>query len=555
MRSTRWILVVGFLLASASAALAQDLRTVPTDHWSYAVADALVLRHPPLSETVWLAHRPWRVQEFRELVERAKELNLDAVGSTTGRWVEMLAEEYSEPVRDPGDRTVRVYNEVSPRVRGFLRTDEATFEPAFLSPRFEDEDGAPELRGIVEHTGAIEHREGFAFVWRYAIDSDVRNDPSRTRIGRFRDLGGSDEEAGAAVLDAYGTYRWGALQVTGGRASLALGPGRGSSVFLSDSAPAIDQLKLELHSGPVRFTGMIGRLSEDPQNRTLDEDGRTRVGTMPPETGRVDVIRNLYLHRFELRLSHIAQVALTEAAVVAGIDRGFEARYANMIIPFVLTQEDEDEPGEPNVNVVADVQGVFTAIPNVQLYGDWFAQTFFLLDPDKREEFGNQFAWRAGVKWARPFGLARTEVGAEYTRADVFMYLHRGLNTNWATFGVPLGSTLGPDADQGVAWLDHWIDPTLRLTFEALARREGVRDIETLESFLDAGNPDFPSGVVQNQWRLGAEAWKIVPGLGLEGRLRAGWRTVEDIANEPGRDDEFWELEFGLTYRGDWSMR
>ncbi|MDX1745784.1 MAG: hypothetical protein R3324_07595, partial [Halobacteriales archaeon] len=66
---------------------------------------------------------------------------------------------------------------------------------------------------------------------------------------------------------------------------------------------------------------------------------------------------------------------------------------------------------------------------------------------------------------------------------------------------------------------------------------------------------DFPSGVVQTQWRLGAEAWKLVPGLGLEGRVRAGWRTVEDIGHEAARDDQFWELEFGLTYRGAWSNR
>jgi len=542
-----WILALGLLLAASAPARGQDLRTVPTDHWSYPVADALLLRHPELTKAVWLVHRPWRAGEFRDLVRRSRDLGLDR-DPTVARWVAMLAEEY--PATPPGAATV-VRQEIVPRFRGSARTDDATFEPAFLDARFEGQDGQPGARGIVEHLGAIERREGFAFVWRYALDTNVRNDPTRTRAGRFRLLGGSDDEAAATVLEAYGTYRWQAFQATVGRASLELGPGRGASVFLSDSVPAIDQLRIELHSAPLRFTGVIGRLSEDDQNRTLDETGRTRQGTTPPETGLADVTRNLYLHRLDVRFSDVFQVAVTEAAVVSGIDRGFEARFANLLIPFILGEKDEDEPEEVNVNVVGNLQGVFTAIPGLQLYGDWFAQTFFLLDPDLRRDFGDQFAWRLGGEWAEPLGLPRTTVGAEYTRADVFMFLHRGLNTNWTTFGVPLGSTIGPDADQGVAWIDHWPDPTLRLSADVMARRKGERSIETLESFLDAGKPDFPSGTVEDQWRLGVEAWKIAPGHGLEGKVRLAWRTVDDIGNEPGRDGEFWELEIGLTWR--WS--
>jgi hypothetical protein len=152
-------------------------------------------------------------------------------------------------------------------------------------------------------------------------------------------------------------------------------------------------------------------------------------------------------------------------------------------------------------------------------------------------------------------GLPALTAGVEYTRVDVFTYLHRGLNTNATQFGVPLGSSLGPDADMAQVWLSWSPRRVMRLTAEASLRRDGERGVGTSESVIDAGNPDFPSGVVQRERRLGVEAWGLLPGRGVEGVVRVGVHDLTDIDHESGRDGTFWVAELGLRVRHDFAAR
>ena len=76
----------------------------------------------------------------------------------------------------------------------------------------------------------------------------------------------------------------------------------------------------------------------------------------------------------------------------------------------------------------------------------------------------------------------------------------------------------------------------------------------SLESVIDAGNPDFPSGVVQREQRLGVEVWGLLSRYGAEGLLRASIHDVEDIGHQPGREGTFWTLEAGLRVRHDFAQ-
>jgi hypothetical protein len=136
---------------------------------------------------------------------------------------------------------------------------------------------------------------------------------------------------------------------------------------------------------------------------------------------------------------------------------------------------------------------------------------------------------------------------------DVFAYLHRGLNTNHTQFGVPIGSSLGPDADMGQVWISWRPRPSLRLTVEATTRRDGERGVETLENVIDAGNPDFPSGVVQRELRFGVEARGLLPRYGAEGLLKVSVHDLTDIDHEPGSGGSFWTAEVGLRVRHDFA--
>ncbi len=522
---------------SAGIARAQGLRAVPLDDPRMPLLEALLLRRPDLSRVVWLADRPWREAEIDSLVAAA------ARGPLTGletAWLERI-----EAASGGGeDEDVSVYNRVGAEFQGFWSTRNASFDPPFRAPAFDADSGRPATRFIARHDFAADWKGRLALAWRYVVDSEIRNDPTRrTRFG----IRGS--EAAFEVLDGYATVAAGPIQVTVGRLQRSLGPGRGSTLVLSDSIPALDQVRLDLGGDRLRFTAMVAQLSRERPNRALDENGDAIPGSRPAdgEPVALDVSRTLYLHRLDWRPRDDLQLALTEASLVTGVDRGVEFRYLNPLLPFYATQEERDESDVADVNLVADLQGIYSGPGASRLYADLFVQELFL-DAAKRRRIGNQLAWRLGGEWADPFEVQGVTVGGEYTRVDVFTYLHRGLNTNWTTFGVPLGSSLGPDADQAQVWLERWIRPTARVSLEGLLRREGERDVRTLESVTTAGNPSFPSGVVQREWRLGVEAWATGADGNLEGRLRVGRRGVRNVAHEPGRDDAFWDAALSVSY-------
>jgi hypothetical protein len=553
LRRLGFLGALGLLVAPLPAS-AQSLRTVPLDHWSYGIVEELLLRDPELGRDLRLASRPWRESDFVTIAERARAGA--AAGTVPAGYADLLARTYLPETAANGHENDRLapwsnFSEVSPRYEGSFG-DDATFDPAFLPPRFGDEEadsagvsGYTPHRFVLQHDLAAQLGERVALVWRYALDSYVRSDPTRFRQIEIR----GDEDYGFAVLDAFVTVHWPHVTLTAGRSDLALGPGRATSILLSDSIPGLDQFRFELDARTGRFMGVIARLSGDLQNRSLDENGEALPGSLPPAEGLRRVDRLLYLHRVEWYPHPRAYLALSEGALVAGIDRGLELRYAQLLVPFAVTQEDEDEPDGTNVNLMAAVEGSMTFAPGIRAYAMGVAQEFFL-DSREREEIGNQLAWRlGGVVAGDLVGLPAFTAGAEYTRVDVFTYLHRGLNTNWTTYGVPLGSSLGPDADQALGWITWRPRPDVRLTADAMIRRGGERSVATLESVVDAGNLPFPSGVVQRERRVGVEGWAMLPDWGVEGFARASLRDVDNVGNEEGTNDRFWLGNVGLRYR------
>lgn len=542
-------LVFGLVLTAAAPADGQSLRTVPLGHWAYGVADALLLRHPELATQVWLGNRPWREGDFAALWRAARRPGRGATDPLAAGWLELLGQEFE---LGPGlERTGPrwIHNDVSARYEGHYQSDDATFDPAFRGAALGDSVGFPPHRGVAQHDFAAQFGPVFALGWRYVLDSNIRNDPTRrTKLG-IR----TTEAVAFEVLEAYASTHTGPVWATLGRAELALGLGRATSPFVSESIPALDQVRIELAGDApqrIRYTGLVAQLSRERPNRLLNERGNTLPGSVPTDSVFVgsDVTRWLYLQRVDWRVFDQLQVAISEAALVTGINRGFELRFANPMLPYLATQAEDDEVDSNDVDVSVTAEAVYTGLGSSRLYGLLYVQELFI-DKDLRESFGNQLAWRVGGAWADPVGWRGGSVGAEYTRVDVFTYLHRGLNTNWETFGVPIGSSLGPDGDQAQAWVEYWYGPELRFSADVLGRRSGERDIDTIESATDPGNPEFPSGVVQREVRLGAEAWTVIPSWGIEGRARVGRRQVENLANVAGQDGDFWEASLALAYR------
>ncbi len=539
---------------AAGEARAQDLRGVPLDHWAYEVAEEIVLRHPDLAWEVWMDAKPWTEGDFESLVAKARETGADQ--GIVGAWVEALAAEFpvaEGPVplsvigRRPASDEVEIHNGVVAAGRASARKDDATFEPPFLGARFSEDAGEPAARAWVEHTAAIGRSDRWVLAGRWVADAEVRNDPTRWRVDDAASEGG----AGVTLLDAYGTVKFARyVRLFAGRHGMRLGPGRASPVLVSDSIPAIDHAQVEVRGVPWRFTVLAGRLSSDLQNRSLDEDGETIPGSLPPEEEREEVTRWFYLHRLAWRPVPQLSLAVGEAVVASGVDRGFDPLYAQGFYPYFFAQRADDDQEDANIFVFAE--GSYGFSNGVRVYGSVNADEYFVnTEEDLSEEIGDQLAWRLGGEWGGAFGVPSVTAGAEYTRVDVFTYLHRGLNTGYTTFGAPIGSTLGPDADQAQAWLTWWAGPRLRVTADALLRRDGERSVEALENEVEAGNPEFPSGVAQRELRAGLEAWAMWPERGLEGSLRLSARDVDDVAHEEGRGERFWRAAVEVRWRGE----
>ena len=98
-------------------------------------------------------------------------------------------------------------------------------------------------------------------------------------------------------------------------------------------------------------------------------------------------------------------MAISEAAIVTGIDCGLEARYANLLIPFFVTQADKDESGGADVNVVVNAEGALLVPCGARLWVDVYAQDSSSMRTNAR---------RSGTRWRTSSAPSRSGTPSVY---------------------------------------------------------------------------------------------------------------------------------------------
>ncbi|NLP04549.1 capsule assembly Wzi family protein [Candidatus Fermentibacteria bacterium] len=297
-----------------------------------------------------------------------------------------------------------------------------------------------------------------------------------------------------------------------GRIPQRWGPGRFTSLLISDNSPALDMLRVKLDFGSVDFIGFTS---------VVESDSSTW----------------LTAHRLDMRPWNWLRLGLSEAVLFQS--DGPDFAYMNPIIPWYPVQWNERE--DDNAMLAFDA----TVIPATGFCG-W--AELLVDDFQYQSEYGrpNKTGYTLGVSAAFPDHPAGFTL--EYTRIDRYVYSQKLERNYYLHDGRIIGSELGPDADR------------LRLEIAAspgwnLLARLGAEHERQGEGTVEEGWPDtfpeetsFPSGTVEHitRARAGLSA-RVLPWLDLGGAGVMVW--TRNRGHLAGDSDESLEGTLSLTAR------
>ena len=363
----------------------------------------------------------------------------------------------------------------------------------------------------------------------YAFDGDRRTAP---RLGNVKSGGeGYDYWRAAGMVG----YRDKFVEARFGRDRNRWGPGQGT-VFLSDFAPAYDQLQLRAHAGRFRYASVFARY--------VTPEGAVGNTIFPSKYGAT--------HQLGVSLPGDVDVELFETVVFAddttdGNRSGFELAYLNPIIFYRAVEADQSTRD----NVMLGAAVTWRPRRGVQTYGQ------LLIDELKFSELGNDW-W--GNKFGSLVGVHLVDVGvpgldvrAEYTRLRPYLYSHRSESTAFVHYSDPLGHPAGANARDAALFVRYLptatVEAGLNLAWTQRGRNPdgvnvGADPRDSYETREASRGVTFLQGVRQTEWLAeGRLSWELLPSLFAEGALVA---DVRDDA-ERGRTRALSAL-FGLRW-------
>jgi hypothetical protein len=113
------------------------------------------------------------------------------------------------------------------------------------------------------------------------------------------------------------------------------------------------------------------------------------------------------------------------------------------------------------------------------------------IDSKDREKTADQLAWRLFASAPLPVGTA-TSVRAEFTRIDSYTYMRDFYTDVYQQYDKPLGSVLGPGADQLRVTAETWVGGGLKVGGSVGTWRQGGLRIDQRPSNGPNGNAGKP---------------------------------------------------------------
>ena len=529
MRTLARMMAAAAFAAAAAPAWAQHaLVTLPLDDPAYVQLDALVRQGCALARPS--VARPYETGLVREALAR-----MATEAACQGPILEFLAARFADSATvDSTGSALRFGGAAT--VRATTRR-EREFRPLWRDVRPDDE-GDPTVvgRAAARVTWAADPRvvavvEGFA-------QSNRRNDPT------LRGRGFRETEGVVDVSEAYIAGRLGPVTVQLGRSAEAwLGEGR-ESLVLSAHGPPVDRLRAAARWSRFEANAFFGSLND------------VVLGT---EDGLADDLAPQRFHRFLAVHSltwrprpHI-ELTLGESALLTRRGGGVDLAFVNPLMLYVVAENDTGRTGgADDDNNLTAFGAARVTLGRANLTAELLVDDI-QIDSKDRENVPDQLGWRIGGSVALPLALPAS-LGIEYRRSSSYTYLRDNYAEVYQAWDQPLGSELGPAADEVRATGELWANGRLRLA-GALARwRRGALRIDARPStgaVGHAGEP-FPSVTaerpeVQNAW-LGDVAIQFLD-RALPVTVRAEVARLDDVNNQPGSPATDFRVSIAGTYR------
>jgi len=505
-----FVLIILLSLLAPAASLAQSAN-LPIGHWAYDFLDRLETRG--LVRDIALRTRPVSRARLAKIIARidARLRNSPRLLSKTdrrlfeqlkGEFADEMAErgvKYSRRLREPHLVTLRqdsstIYFDALFEQRLLLRSG----QEADSSGRRLETTGGGIIRGRLHRFLAFELEARNTAISGARVVRE-RFDPSLgTPLVRTGNILFSDQARAYAVV----RNRWVRLQV--GRDKAQWGPGRRGSMTVSEQMPEADMFRLWADFQNFRFTYMHAFL-------------RSGLGA-----------KYLAAHRLDFRVGRRLFLSGTESVIYGG--RSVEFQYLNPLMPYQIA---EHHLGDRDNNMVS-FDLTYFPVDGIKTYAELLVDDFSF-DRNLIHNWGNKYAFLAGLLWTDFGGLDNLDLLFEFAHVDPFVYTHRDSINTYQHYNSSIGHWLGPNADDVELALRYQPTRDTAMRLEFTQTRHGAGDINRPHRRSDGSRKHFLSGIVERKREVTVELRdQLLRDVFVT--LRFGWARIHNLNRRPGAD-------------------
>lgn len=356
-------------------------------------------------------------------------------------------------------------------------------------------------------------------------DRDLAEDP-RYSGKKWNDWSGFAE---AAYLTFTGR-RW---QVKLGRDHLSWGPGA-EHLLLNDAPRGLDQIRFVWKWRWGRFQGLAGQISSFDDSTGARRD------------------RFLSAHRLEFIPWSWLRVGASETLIWRG---GVRLDYMNPFLPYYaeLVNNRSDGNGLLGLDLCAFPH------PGWQLYAELLLDDIQLEKKTPRDLEPTEWGWLIGVRWVGFHG--GIGFNADYQGVTNRTYNSPDESLRYLNYGLPLGGSIGNDADLLNLQLSCWATADLRLDGFWRHRRQGEGRVEApfdssyLNYTLEEGyDESFPTGTVESSDMFGF-GFSFFADARLQAQGWIAYEQVDNALNIKGLREEGWLGRLTLTLQLEQAIR
>ncbi|MDB4907310.1 MAG: hypothetical protein JWO05_2094 [Gemmatimonadetes bacterium] len=541
--------LLALVLVSGAARLAgaqHPLSTLPLDDPAYRALGALER----------LGCAPARVSAFRPYFVgdvRAALTAMRADSSCDARVVAPLAARFFAaevrvlaPIRDSlleRPDTQLLVSPDSPRLAAggvldvaFTGLTKGEYRPLWRDVRA-DSLGDPALRAILRGRGTWSAGPRFVATSELWLESDRRNDPL-VRSKKLRDSGGFLD-----VSEAYMNGRLGPVVASFGRSSEAwLGEGR-ESLVLSAWGPSMDRLSLSARWSKVEARALVSLLDDVVLDEALD--------SLAKGTGSVRLHRAFVAHALAWRPVPRLEINVGETMLFTRRGAPVDFAYFNPLNPLVVVQNDTGRTGTEGRDNVVIFGGARAWIGRATVDGQLIVDDV-QVDSKDAANTAHQLGWSLAAAAPIPITMPAS-VRVSYRRIGSFTYSRGFYSEAYQSYGVPLGSELGPDASVADVNVEAWPTSTLQLSAGAGRWLHGATRIERRPS----ESPNFHAGESFPSTRAGRPAVQRAVTWNLGAQLTNQWfpimarvefARISNVNNQPSTAALYVRTVVGARY-------